>query len=115
MKTMRTVAIGTALVLAASCQRAGYMEDHVANMSAADLTKRAPVQTQDVGNLNSPASDQRAAARLASSQRHGEFVTIAWEPGSKDSLMAWVVYPMTANAKTPVVVVVHEIFGLSTW
>jgi carboxymethylenebutenolidase len=42
-------------------------------------------------------------------------VKVAWEPGSKDSLMAWIVYPSTANAKTPVVVVVHEIFGLSTW
>ena len=29
--------------------------------------------------------------------------------------MAWIVYPSTSNAKTPVVVVVHEIFGLSTW
>jgi carboxymethylenebutenolidase len=29
--------------------------------------------------------------------------------------MAWIVYPSTANARTPVVVVVHEIFGLSTW
>src|SRR3954465_10908326 len=29
--------------------------------------------------------------------------------------MAWIVYPSTTNAKTPVVVVVHEIFGLSTW
>src|SRR5207237_8619274 len=29
--------------------------------------------------------------------------------------MAFIVYPKTSNAKTPVVVVVHEIFGLSTW
>jgi carboxymethylenebutenolidase len=29
--------------------------------------------------------------------------------------MAWIVYPTTSNAKTPVVVVVHEIFGLSSW
>ena len=29
--------------------------------------------------------------------------------------MAWIVYPSTTRAKTPVVVVVHEIFGLSTW
>jgi carboxymethylenebutenolidase len=29
--------------------------------------------------------------------------------------MAWIVYPSTSNAKTPVVVVVHEIYGLSTW
>jgi carboxymethylenebutenolidase len=41
-------------------------------------------------------------------------VTIALEPGSSDSVMAWVVYPETRE-KAPVVVVVHEIFGLSTW
>jgi carboxymethylenebutenolidase len=29
--------------------------------------------------------------------------------------MAWIVYPSTSNPRTPVVVVVHEIFGLSTW
>lgn len=29
--------------------------------------------------------------------------------------MAFIVYPQTTTAKTPVVVVVHEIFGLSTW
>ena len=50
-----------------------------------------------------------------------EWVKIAWEPGSKDSLMAWIVYPSTSNAKTPVVVkVIHEIFwdfrlGYAAW
>ncbi|MEO7966871.1 MAG: dienelactone hydrolase family protein, partial [Gemmatimonadaceae bacterium] len=39
---------------------------------------------------------------------------IPWEAGSADSLMAWIVYP-SSNRKAPVVVVVHEIFGLSTW
>jgi carboxymethylenebutenolidase len=29
--------------------------------------------------------------------------------------MAWIVYPSTSRAKSPVVVVVHEIYGLSTW
>src|SRR5262245_14655366 len=29
--------------------------------------------------------------------------------------MAWIVYPKTSNPRTPVVVVVHEIFGLQTW
>jgi carboxymethylenebutenolidase len=62
-----------------------------------------------------PASNSNAAARLAATPRHAEWVKVAWEPGSSDSLMAWVVYPTTSNAKTPVVVVVHEIFGLSTW
>lgn len=34
--------------------------------------------------------------------------------GPSDSVRAWVVYPERAD-KAPVVVVVHEIFGLSTW
>jgi len=61
-----------------------------------------------------PASNQGAAARLAASPRHGEWVKIASQPGSPDSLMAWVVYP-ESRGRAPVVVVVHEIFGLSSW
>ncbi|HEU4642324.1 MAG TPA: dienelactone hydrolase family protein [Gemmatimonadaceae bacterium] len=34
--------------------------------------------------------------------------------GGNDSVKAWVVYP-ERSTKAPVVVVVHEIFGLSTW
>src|SRR5262245_35899855 len=30
-------------------------------------------------------------------------------------MLAWIVYPKTSNPKTPVVVVVHELFGLATW
>ena len=78
----------------------------VMSMSAGDVSQGTP---------GLPASNNNAAARIAASPRHAEWVKIAWEPGSKDSLMAWIVYPSTSNAKTPVVVVVHEIFGLSTW
>jgi carboxymethylenebutenolidase len=52
------------------------------------------------------------AERLARSPRHGEYVTI--RTGPSDSVRAWVVYPQRST-KAPVVVVVHEIFGLSTW
>ena len=91
----------------------------MSHMLAADLaapravTAGEPSGTQGTPGL--PASNSNAAARLAASPRHAEWVKIAWEPGSRDSLMAWIVYPATARAKTPVVVVVHEIFGLSTW
>jgi carboxymethylenebutenolidase len=61
-----------------------------------------------------PASNRGAPERLAASPRHGEWVRIALGSGSADSLMAWVVYPESRD-KAPVVVVVHEIFGLSTW
>jgi len=121
MNAFRFAALGSAFVLAVACRKGGYMDDHISHMSAADLAaprggsaaSQAPAQSQD--NLNFPASNNRAPARLAASPRHSEYVAIAWEPGSKDSLMAWVVYPMTSNARTPVVVVVHEIFGLSNW
>lgn len=50
--------------------------------------------------------------RLLASPRHGEWVMI--RTGPTDSVRAWVVYP-ERSTKAPVVVVVHEIFGLSTW
>ena len=55
-----------------------------------------------------------AMARLQQSPRHGEWVTIRTDAQTGDSLRAWVVYPQRST-KAPVVVVVHEIFGLSTW
>jgi carboxymethylenebutenolidase len=83
-------------------------------MSAADLAVPDGFGAGQ-GAANLPASNVNAPARLAASPRHGEWVKIAWEPGSADSLMAWIVYPSTRQAKSPVVVVVHEIFGLSSW
>jgi hypothetical protein len=59
-----------------------------------------------------PADAAGAAARLAASPRHGEYVTI--RTGGGDSVRAWVVYPQRSD-KAPVVIVVHEIFGLSSW
>lgn len=121
--------IGVASLSACSLQRSssastaastagGGADDHTAHMSAADRaapTTGAANSAQDRPGL--PASNNNAAARLKASPRHGEWVKIAWEPGSADSLMAWVVYPSSPNSRTkaPVVVVVHEIFGLSTW
>lgn len=58
-----------------------------------------------------PASAATARARLESSPRHGEWVMI---PSGSDSVRAWIVYP-ERKTKAPVVVVVHEIYGLSPW
>jgi carboxymethylenebutenolidase len=59
-----------------------------------------------------PADAAGAQARLSASPRHGEWAVI--RTGDGDSVKAWVVYP-ERSTKAPVVVVVHEIFGLSTW
>lgn len=93
------------------------MDDHMAHMRAEDL--RAPEMGPAAArqDLSLPASNNAAAERLKSSRRHSEWVKIAYAPGSPDSLMAWVVYPFSKDSKqkAPVVVVVNEIFGLSTW
>ena len=92
-------------------------DEHMAHMSAADMVAPGLSATSEFQDPSFPASNSGAAERVKNSPRHGEWVKIAYSPGSADSLMAWVVYPFSKNAsqKAPVVVVVHEIFGLSTW
>ncbi len=59
-----------------------------------------------------PADGEQAEARLASSPRHGEWVR--YDGGDGDQVSAWVVYPERSDP-APVVVVIHEIYGLSDW
>ena len=117
MTSSRTLrwSLCAALPFVAACHRQAATDDHIAHMSAGDLAAPVGTFSASQGNTALPPSNNAAKARLAGSPRHGEWVKVAWEPGSSDSLMAWVVYPSTTTAKTPVVVVVHEIFGLSSW
>lgn len=115
MRIRGSFAIAAAAISFVGCHKPN-VDEHMAHMSAADMAApSASAATANQGSLDLPPSNNQAKARLESSPRHGEWVKIAWEPGSADSLMAWIVYPSTNNAHTPVVVVVHEIFGLSTW
>lgn len=59
-----------------------------------------------------PAGAGEVHARLAASPRHGEWAMVS--VGGADSVRAWVVYPERRD-RAPVVVVVHEIFGLTGW
>ena len=72
-------------------------------------TAAAPTPTASVSRAPG-ASESRP--QLTASPRHGEWVTVRTPEG--DSLRAWIVYP-ERSTKAPVVVVIHEIFGLSTW
>ncbi|HEX6574589.1 MAG TPA: dienelactone hydrolase family protein [Gemmatimonadaceae bacterium] len=58
-----------------------------------------------------PADAASARARLSASPRHSEWVMVS---AGSDSVRAFVVYP-ERKTKAPVVVVVHEIYGLSPW
>lgn len=120
MSFIRTIAFGCAVCAATVAvmshrPASAAADDHMAHMSAGDLAAPAVNASAAQDRPGLPASNNGATARLNASPRHGEWVKLAWEPGSKDSLMAWIVYPKTSNARTPVVVVVQEIFGLASW
>lgn len=89
-------------VVPASDSHAG---DHAVPVSSA-----ANISPSDTHGL--PADAAGALARLTSSPRHSEWVTIP--TGNGDTLHAWIVYPQRST-KAPVVLVVHEIYGLSSW
>lgn len=58
------------------------------------------------------ATTPPSAAAPADSPRHGEWMMIRTPQG--DSVRTWVVFP-ERSVQSPVVLVVHEIFGLSPW
>jgi len=60
-----------------------------------------------------PAAEETAKQALEKSPRHGEYVDIPLTDGAKP-IRTWLVYPERKD-KAPVVIVIHEIFGLSDW
>ena len=71
--------------------------------------KPADVPWDDTLPPGTPAHVERA---LADSPRHGEWVDIALADGTK--LNTWVVFP-ERNSKAGVVLVIHDIRGMSDW
>jgi carboxymethylenebutenolidase len=59
-----------------------------------------------------PAAEDSAKAALERSPRHGEFMDV--ERQGAPSLRTWVVYPERKD-KAGVVLVIHEVYGLSDW
>src|SRR5947209_5195274 len=57
-------------------------------------------------------SAETADKALSTSPRHGEWVDIDLQGSTK--LHTWVVYPERKD-KAPVVIVIHEIFGMTDW
>src|ERR1700761_6315384 len=76
-------------------------------LAAAPLTTTQPVALPPSGD------DGLAAKALAASPRHGEWVDVPI-PGGDLKLHTWVVYP-ERHDKAPVVIVIHEIFGMTDW
>ena len=77
---------------------------------AAPAPKPAAAPARDP---NLPPSEQQAKAALEKSPRHGEYVDIKL-PSGGTPIRAYVVYPERKD-KAGVVIVIHEIYGLSDW
>ena len=95
---------------AATDDHAGHDMGNAAQ-GAGSLAPSAAIAQQDRG-VAAGAAD--VAARLQASPRHAEWAMVPTAPGARDSIAAWVVYPERRD-NAPVVVVIHEIFGLSAW
>jgi carboxymethylenebutenolidase len=74
------------------------------------MEQQAPAAAAQ-NNPNLPPDSAGAPARLKASPRHQEWVDVT--DGSK-KIKSFVVYPERRD-KAPVVIVIHEIFGLSDW
>lgn len=60
-----------------------------------------------------PPLEQQAKAALDGSPRHGEYVDVKLPAGGVP-IRTWISYPERKD-KAPVVLVIHEVFGLSDW
>jgi carboxymethylenebutenolidase len=103
MKQITTTAL-TLLLLVAGCTPAHR------SVEGTDRARSAAAAVAASTAL--PADAAEAAARLAASPRHGEWAMVP--AGDGDSVRVWLVYPERPD-RAPVVVVVHEIFGLTPW
>lgn len=99
--------LSSAVLACTSNQMVPAADSHSVADHATPAGSVAVPQTQGL-----PADASGATARLSASPRHGEWAMI--HTGDGDSVRAWVVYP-ERSTKAPVIVVVHEIFGLSSW
>jgi carboxymethylenebutenolidase len=108
MRISRSLTVLALLVAGGACVRPSTVatEDHA---HAAPAAATPSIQSSSAAL---PAGANDVESRLAASTRHAEWAMV--RVGTNDSVRAWVVYP-ERRTKAPVLIVVHEIFGLSTW
>ena len=84
-------------------------DPHAAHAAGAPSPAAA---TAGVIDESLPPPEEAAKAALEKSPRHGEWVDV--QSASGPPIRTYVVYPERKDA-APVVIVIHEIFGLSDW
>src|SRR5688572_23089263 len=100
--------LAAALMLYAGPSHAGQAAPPAPAAPAAPAVPATPASDEAL-----PPGEAGAGAALGRSPRHGEFIDIPVNAGNPP-LRSWIVYP---ERKDPagVVIVIHEIFGLTDW
>jgi carboxymethylenebutenolidase len=101
-RTRHAVIVGLLALSGLACPIAAFAQ-------AASPYPAATVRHDAVDAL--PASEDAAKDRLNQSPRHGELVSVV---AQGTPVRTWIVYPERRD-KAPVVIVIHEIFGLTDW
>src|ERR1700693_4755887 len=101
--------LGTVAALALTFSTGLAAQDHAGHGASAPAAAAAPAPTRDE---SLPPSESQAKAALEKSPRHGEFVDVKMSSGAP--VKTWIVYPERKD-KAGVVIVIHEIYGLSDW
>lgn len=107
-----TILVGTfALAIAAPCLAQRPADDHSGHAVAQQGTQPAAAFAVPQNDKLPPGNEQ-APAQLAQTKLKNEYVNVPYAGGPP--IKSWFVYPANA-AKAPVVIVIHEIFGLTDW
>jgi carboxymethylenebutenolidase len=99
-----------ALVATAGWSSAQVVDEHAGHARHSEAP--AVVAITQAGSAALPPGEEGAKARLNATPRHGEYATVSLPGGG--NLRTWVSYPERKD-KAPVVIVIHEIFGLTDW
>ena len=106
----RELVIGVAAAVCALGLACGTAPDEM-ETAAAETAPAAEPAAAPAAAL--PPTEETAPAALNASPRHGEWVEVEL-PGSDVPISTWVVYPERSDS-APVVLVIHEIYGLTDW
>jgi carboxymethylenebutenolidase len=109
---MKNVLMMAVVALLAAVPGSAQTTDPHAGHVVPAQTGAAPAQSTPA-NPALPPGANNAAEQLKKSPRHGEYVDIK-VPGASVPMTTWVVYP-ERKEKAGVVIVIHEIFGLTDW
>jgi carboxymethylenebutenolidase len=110
MRDLSLVLVSRGTLAVVLALTAGCTQSSKSGSAGTSTTSTAPPPASAVVAL--PPGEANAKAVLESSPRHGEFVDVPL--AGKTPIRTYVVYPERSD-KAGVVIVIHEIFGLSDW